>query len=98
MTAAAGPARSRAGMVCSPHHLASEAGREVLRQGGNAVDACVVVNAVLQVVYPPMCHLGGDGFWMVWRAAEQELVGLNASGKRGAAAAAEQLRREGHRT
>jgi gamma-glutamyltranspeptidase/glutathione hydrolase len=84
-------------MVCSPHHLASAAGLDVLMSGGNAVDACVAVNAVLQVVYPPLCHLGGDGFWMVWRAGERELLGLNGSGPAPAAASAEALLGAGHR-
>ena len=85
-------------MVCSPNHLASGAGLEVLKAGGNAVDACVAVNAVLQVVYPPTCHLGGDGFWMVWLAGEQELLGLNGSGPAAAAASAEALLAAGHST
>jgi len=84
------------GVVCSPHRLATEAGAQVLREGGNAVDACVALNAVLQVVYPNMCHLGGDGFWMVWRAEEQRLLGLNGSGRSAAAASADALRREGY--
>ncbi len=85
-------------MVCSPNHLASAAGLEVLKEGGNAVDACVAVNAVLQVVYPPMCHLGGDGFWMVWLAGEKKLLGLNGSGPAAAAASAEALLDAGHKT
>jgi gamma-glutamyltranspeptidase/glutathione hydrolase len=85
-------------MVCSPNHLASAAGLDVLKAGGNAVDACFAVNAVLQVVYPPMCHLGGDGFWMVWLAGEQELLGLNGSGPAAAAASAEALLAAGHST
>jgi gamma-glutamyltranspeptidase/glutathione hydrolase len=83
-------------MVCSPHYLASQAGLEVLKSGGNAVDACVTVNAVLQVVYPPMCHLGGDAFFMVWLAREQRLLGLNGSGRSAAAASSAELRRAGH--
>jgi gamma-glutamyltranspeptidase/glutathione hydrolase len=85
-------------MVCSPHHLASAAGLEVLKDGGNAVDACVAVNAVLQVVYPPMCHLGGDGFWMVWLAGEKELLGLNGSGPAAGAASRDALLAAGQTT
>jgi gamma-glutamyltranspeptidase/glutathione hydrolase len=83
-------------MVCSPHFLATEAGVEVLRAGGNAVDAVIAVNAVLQVVYPPLCHLGGDGFWMVWRASDQTLHGLNGSGRAPAATSAARLRELGY--
>lgn len=84
-------------MVCSPNHIASAVGLDVLKAGGNAVDACVAVNAALQVVYPPMCHLGGDGFWMVWMAGERKLLGLNGSGPAAAAASAEALLAAGYK-
>ncbi|WP_029011283.1 gamma-glutamyltransferase family protein [Azospirillum halopraeferens] len=57
--------RSLRGMVTSPHHLASEAGLRVLRDGGNAVEAAVAVAATLAVVYPHMTSIGGDGFWLI---------------------------------
>jgi len=53
------------GMVTAPHHLAAQAGLEVLRDGGNAVEACVAVAACLAVVYPHMTGIGGDGFWVI---------------------------------
>ncbi len=52
-------------MVTSPHHLASEAGLRVLREGGNAIEATVAMAAALAVVYPHMTSIGGDGFWLV---------------------------------
>ncbi len=52
-------------MVSAPHHLASQAGISVLRDGGNAVEATIAMAATLSVVYPHMCGLGGDGFWLV---------------------------------
>ncbi|GJE74651.1 Glutathione hydrolase-like YwrD proenzyme [Methylorubrum suomiense] len=58
-------ARSRRGMVTSPHERASEAGREVLRAGGNAIEAAIAVNATLCVTYPHFCGLGGDAFMIV---------------------------------
>ncbi len=58
-------ARSLRGMVSAPHHLAAQAGRDVLREGGNAVEAAVAVAATLAVVYPHMTGIGGDGFWLV---------------------------------
>lgn len=58
-------ARSRQGMVTSPHELASEAGREVLRAGGNAIEAAIAINATLCVTYPHFCGLGGDAFMIV---------------------------------
>ncbi|MBX9709851.1 MAG: gamma-glutamyltransferase family protein [Xanthobacteraceae bacterium] len=57
--------RSRRGMVTAPHHLASEAGLRVLREGGNAVEATLAMAASLAVVYPHMNSIGGDGFWLI---------------------------------
>ncbi len=57
--------RSLRGMVTSPHHLASEAGLRVLREGGNAIEATLAMAASLPVVYPHMNSLGGDGFWLI---------------------------------
>jgi gamma-glutamyltranspeptidase len=57
--------RSLRGMVTSPHHLASQAGLDVLKDGGTAVEACVAVAASLAVVYPHMTGIGGDGFWLI---------------------------------
>ena len=57
--------RSLRGMVTSPHHLASQAGLDVLKDGGTAVEACVAVAACLAVVYPHMTGIGGDGFWLI---------------------------------
>jgi gamma-glutamyltranspeptidase/glutathione hydrolase len=56
---------------------------KVLRDGGNAVDATIAVASVLAVVYPQMCSIGGDSFWLVWNADARELRALNASGRSG---------------
>lgn len=56
---------SRRGMVTSPHHLASESGLRVLRDGGNAVEAMLAMAGTLAVVYPHMNSIGGDGFWLI---------------------------------
>ncbi|MDI4665176.1 gamma-glutamyltransferase [Xanthobacter autotrophicus] len=53
------------GMVAAPHHLAAEAGREVLAEGGNAIEAMVAAAAAIAVVYPHMNHVGADGFWLI---------------------------------
>jgi oxamate amidohydrolase len=53
------------GMVTAPHHLAAQAGRDVLCDGGNAVEAAVAIAATLAVVYPHMTSIGGDGFWLI---------------------------------
>src|SRR5262245_34519488 len=70
--------RSARHAVCSPLTLASEIGLEILRQGGNAVDAAIATNLALAVAYPHMCGVGGDLLAMVW--ADGALVGLNSSG------------------
>ncbi len=57
--------RATRGMVTSPHHLASQAGLAVLRDGGTAIEAAVAVAAALAVVYPHMNSIGGDSFWLL---------------------------------
>ena len=57
--------RSRRGMVTSPHHLASQAGLAILRDGGTAIEAAVATAATLAVVYPHMNSIGGDSFWLL---------------------------------
>lgn len=58
-------ASARGGMVTSPHALASAAGRDVLRAGGNAIEAAIATGAVLCVTYPHFTGLGGDAFWVI---------------------------------
>ena len=52
------------GMVACPHSLASQAGVDVLRAGGSAVDAALAATSTLSVIYPHMTGLGGDAFWL----------------------------------
>ena len=55
----------RRGVVCAPHSGAVEAGRSILAEGGNALEAMVAMAASIAAVYPHMNHLGGDGFWLI---------------------------------
>ena len=57
--------RALKGGCVAPHHLAAQAGRDVLRDGGDAIEAMVAMAASIAVVYPHMNGLGGDGFWLI---------------------------------
>ncbi len=77
--------KSYSGMVVAPHHLASEAGARVLREGGNAIEAMIAAASTIAVVYPHMNSLGGDNFWLLHSPGKSPL-GIDACG--GAAAEA----------
>jgi gamma-glutamyltranspeptidase/glutathione hydrolase len=88
--------RGTHGAVVAPHHLATEAGLGVLRAGGSAVDAAIATNAVLGVVVPQNCGIGGDAFWLIWDASSRRELALNGSGRSAAAMDAAALRADGH--
>jgi gamma-glutamyltranspeptidase/glutathione hydrolase len=71
-------ARSRTGMVTTPHQTASEAGAKVLRRGGTAIEAVIAAGAALTVLYPHFCGLGGDAIWIVADSAgrQQTIMGI----------------------
>jgi len=83
------------GMVASPHYMASQAGVDVLKKGGTAVDAAIATNSVLNVVYPHMCGIGGDAFWLIYDAAKKDLAFLNASGRSPYAASIDAYKKAG---
>ncbi|HEY8476227.1 MAG TPA: gamma-glutamyltransferase [Chloroflexota bacterium] len=84
------------GMVATPHYLATLTGVRVLMDGGNAVDAAVAANAVLGVVEPHMCGVGGDLFALVYLPRRGVLLGLNASGRAPRALTVDRLRSLGY--
>jgi gamma-glutamyltranspeptidase/glutathione hydrolase len=71
---------ARHGMVATSQPLAAQAGLDILKQGGNAVDAAVATAAELALMEPESTGLGGDLFAQVYMAGEGKLYGLNASG------------------
>jgi gamma-glutamyltranspeptidase/glutathione hydrolase len=74
-------ARASHAMVASSQPLASQAGLDVLKRGGNAVDAAIAMAAVLNVTEPNMTGIGGDAFMMVYSAKTRKIEALNASGR-----------------
>ena len=84
--------------AATPHVLATQTAMAIIATGGNAVDAGVAANAVLGVVAPETCGIGGDLFALVHRPGMQRPDVLNSSGRAGAGADPEKLRSLGHRT
>ncbi len=83
------------GMVATSQNLAAQAGLQILRQGGNAVDAAVATAACLTVVEPTSNGIGGDAFALVW--LKEKLYGLNSSGPAPTALTPELLEQQGLR-
>ena len=83
------------GMVAASQPVAASAGLRALMEGGNAVDACVAMAAVLAVVEPVSTGMGGDLFALIWMDREKQVRALNGSGRAPAAASIDELRRQG---
>ena len=88
---------ARNGIVATSHPLAAEAGLEILRRGGNAIDAAVTASAVLSVVEPMNVGPAGDLFAVVYVARERKVYALNASGKAPAAQTLARMNELGYR-
>ncbi len=69
------------GMVATSHPLATQIGLDILKSGGNAIDAAIGANAALGLMEPTGCGIGGDLFAIVWDGKTKQLYGLNASGR-----------------
>jgi gamma-glutamyltranspeptidase/glutathione hydrolase len=84
---------ARDAMAATSHPLATQAALQILRKGGTAVDAAIAANAVLGLVEPTGCGIGGDLFAIVWDAKKRKLYGLNGSGRSPKALTLEHLER-----
>ena len=87
---------ARRGMAASTSPIASQVGLDVMKAGGNAVDAALAMAAVLPLVEPTGNGLGSDCFALVWMEKDRRLYGLNGSGTAPGALSAETVRRAGY--
>ena len=85
------PTLATRGMVACPHALASAAGVDALRAGGSAVDAAVAAATSLAVLYPHMCSIGGDAFWLIYDAKARKVSYLDGGGRAAATATMERF-------
>lgn len=85
------------GGMTAPHRAAALAGRDILAQGGTAIEAMVAAAATIAVTYPHMNGIGGDGFWIIHRPGTAP-VGISACGTAAALATPEFYARQGHET
>src|SRR5210317_129072 len=72
---------STGGMVATSHPIATQIGLNILREGGNAIDAAIAANAALGLMEPTGSGIGGDLFAIVWSGEDKKLYGLNGSGR-----------------
>ena len=89
---------ARSGIAATSQPLATQVALHILKQGGNAVDAAIAANALLGLVEPTGCGIGGDLFAIVWEQSTKTLHGLNASGRSPRALTLKHLRGLGFET
>jgi gamma-glutamyltranspeptidase/glutathione hydrolase len=85
------------GMAATSQPLATQVALDILKKGGSAVDAAIAANAVLGLVEPTGCGIGGDLYAIVWQQDKQQLFGLNASGRSPASLSLETLKAQGNK-
>jgi gamma-glutamyltranspeptidase/glutathione hydrolase len=83
-------------MAATSQPLATQVALEVMKRGGNAVDAAIAANAMLGLVEPTGCGIGGDLFAIVWDAESKQLYGLNASGRSPQSLSLDYFKENGH--
>ena len=83
------------GIAAASQTLASQAGAQILARGGHAVDAAIAANALLAVVEPMMCGMGGDLFAILRDGATGKITGINASGWAGKGMSIDRMREKG---
>ncbi len=86
---------ARHAMAATSQPLATQVALEIMRQGGNAIDAAIAANACLGLMEPTSCGIGGDLFAIVWDAKSRKLYGLNASGRSPRSLTLEEFQRRG---
>ena len=86
---------ARNGVAATSQPLATQVAVDILKQGGSAVDAAIAANAMLCLVEPVSCGIGGDLFAIVWDAKTQKLYGLNASGRSPYSLTADHFKKQG---
>ena len=87
---------ARKGMACSTSPIASQVGLEILKSGGNAMDAAIAMATTLPLVEPTGNGLGSDCFALVWSTKDQKLFGLDGSGVAPMALSAEKVKEAGY--
>jgi gamma-glutamyltranspeptidase/glutathione hydrolase len=75
------PVLARNGMAATSHPIASSIAIDILKKGGSAIDAAIAANAMLALVEPHTCGIGGDLFAIVWDPQKKQLSGYNGSGR-----------------
>lgn len=89
---------AKKGMACSTSPIASQVGLDILKSGGNAMDAAIAMATTLPLVEPTGNGLGSDCFALVWSEKDQKLFGLDGSGVAPMALSAEKVKEAGYTT